>query len=192
MSAPIHALDEAGRPTDPAAAPGPCGPVMHLDDVELQPWPAGASMSAEAATRYAARTGAIGTRIGARRLGYNLTVVPPGAAAYPAHCHRVNEEMFFILSGTGVLRWGTQRHAVRAGTFIACPPGGRDTAHQIVNTGDVPLHYLAVSTKASPEVVHYPDSGKSGLLVEFRDGSGPQRLVHLWRDGESVPYWEGE
>lgn len=167
-------------------------PILHLDEVKLEPWPAGAGITAEAASRYSAETGAVGARIGARLLGYSITVVPPGYAAYPAHCHRVNEEMFFILSGSGVLRLGKHQHSVRTGAFIACPPGGAETAHQLVNTGDVPLRFLAVSTKATPEVVHYPDSGKSGLLVETGEGSNRQRLVHLWRDGDSCPYWDGE
>ena len=41
----------------------------------------------------------IGLRIGARRLGYNLTVVPPGKAAFPAHNHHGMEEMFLVLDG---------------------------------------------------------------------------------------------
>lgn len=167
-------------------------PILYLDEVTLEPWPAGAGITAEAARRYSAEMGAVGARIGARLLGYNITVVPPGFAAYPAHCHRVNEEMFFILSGSGVLRRGKHQYSVGTGAFIACPPGGTETAHQLVNTGVVPLRFLAVSTKATPEVVHYPDSRKSGLLVETGEGSKRHRLVHLWRDDESCTYWYGE
>ena len=46
----------------------------------------------------------------ARKLGYNLTVLPPGKAQCPFHSHRGEEEMFLILEGEGELRFGDQRH----------------------------------------------------------------------------------
>ena len=44
--------------------------------------------------------------------------------------------------------------------------GGPETAHQIVNPSDAELRHLAVSTKISPELAEYPDSGKFGVLGE--------------------------
>src|SRR3954449_7072410 len=38
----------------------------------------------------------IAPNLGAKKLGYNLTAVPPGKRAYPFHSHRAREEMFFI------------------------------------------------------------------------------------------------
>jgi len=43
----------------------------------------------------------VGTRLGARLLGYNITAVPPGKRAFPLHNHMVNEEMFFVVEGHG-------------------------------------------------------------------------------------------
>ena len=59
--------------------------------------------------------------------------------------------------------------AQKLGDIIACPPGGPETAHQILNTGNEELRYLAVSTKPSPEICDYPDSGKFGVLAEYLD-----------------------
>ena len=67
------------------------------------------------------------------------------------------------------------------------PAGGPETAHQIINTGDVELRYLAVSTQESPEVCMYPDSGKYAVMV---DGEGGFRTVG--RLEESLSYWEDE
>ena len=50
--------------------------------------------------------GFISRKIGARKLGYNLTGVPPGKRAFPFHNHQVNEEMFFVLAGSGEIRIG--------------------------------------------------------------------------------------
>jgi uncharacterized cupin superfamily protein len=168
--------------------------ILNLADVELQPRPAAFAPSGEAAGRFDASMGQVGSRLGAQKLGYNLTAVPPGKAAFPFHCHRVNEEMFFVLQGTGEVRLGGERHPIRAGDVIACPPGGPESAHQIINTGSEELRYLAVSSKLYPEVCEYPDSGKFGLLATYpADADGkPQEFRFIGRPGEQVGYWEGE
>lgn len=169
-------------------------PILNIADVELQPRPAAFAPTGAAATRYDARVGAIGARLGAQKLGYNLTAVPPGKRAFPFHNHRVNEEMFFVLQGTGEVRIGADTYPIRAGDVIACPPGGPDRAHQIVNTGAEELRYLAVSTKLTPEIAEYPDSGKFGVLAEFPAGPDgkPQQFRFVGRPGGGIDYWEGE
>jgi uncharacterized cupin superfamily protein len=168
--------------------------ILNLDDVELSPRPPMFTAKGEAAQRFDARMGPIGTRLGAQKLGYNLTVVPPGKRAFPLHNHHVNEEMFFILEGTGELRVGADTHAIRKGDFIACPPGGPATAHQIVNTGDVELRYLAVSTRLYPELVEYPDSGKFATIAErgVSPEGVPQMFRYVGREAASLDYWDGE
>lgn len=169
-------------------------PIINIADVALEPRPSAFAPSGPAAERFDARTGYIGPRIGAQKLGYNLTAVPPGKRAFPLHNHHVNEEMFFILQGSGEVRIGETSYPIRSGDLIACPAGGKETAHQIVNTGTDELRYLAVSTKLSPEIAEYPDSGKFGVLAEFpADADGkPRRLMFIGRENGSLDYWEGE
>jgi uncharacterized cupin superfamily protein len=169
-------------------------PVINIADIALEPWPPGARLTEAAAERYDAKMGFIGPRIGAQKLGYNITAVPPGKSAFPLHNHHVNEEMFYILQGSGEVMIGQETYSVRAGDFIACPPGGKERAHKMFNTGNEELRYLAVSTKISPELVEYPDSGKFGILHELAPGSDgkPQRFVFVGRDTDSRDYWEGE
>lgn len=169
-------------------------PLVNIDEIKLQPRPPQFAATGDAAQRYDARMGMVAPRIGARLLGYNITAVPPGKRAFPAHNHRVNEEMFFILEGTGELRIGKDTWPVRAGDIIACPPGGPETAHQLRNTGDAELKYLAVSTKLSPEVCEYPDSSKFGIMADFgRDAQGAtQAFRYIGRTGDARDYWEGE
>jgi uncharacterized cupin superfamily protein len=135
-----------------------------------------------------AHLGAIGEKIGARKLGYNITVIPPGKAAFPKHSHRANEEMFFVIEGVGELRLGDAVHPVRAGDVIACPPGGPDTAHQLFNTGDAPLKILAVSTMEYPEICEYPDSGKFLATT----GMAPTDFRTIGRTADGLDYWDGE
>lgn len=169
-------------------------PIINIADIDPQPRPPHFAPTGAAAERYDARMGFIGTRIGAQKLGYNLTVVPPGKRAFPFHNHQVNEEMFFVLAGAGTLRFGEGSHPIRQGDVIACPPGGPEAAHQIINTGTEELRYLAISTKMTPELCEYPDTGKFGLLADLAAGPDgkPRMLAFIGREGQSQDYWEGE
>jgi uncharacterized cupin superfamily protein len=169
-------------------------PIVNIADVELEPRPSTFAPTGPAAERFDAKMGSIGPRIGARKLGYNVTAVPPGKRAFPFHNHHVNEEMAFILQGTGEVRMGESVYPIRAGDVIAFAAGGKETAHQIINTGAEELRYLAVSTKLSPEIGEYPDSGKFGVLAEFPAGADgkPRRFLFVGRETGSLNYWEGE
>ena len=134
--------------------------IVNIADIELVPRPAANAPKGASAELYGLRIGRIGSRVGAQQLGYNITAVPPGKRAFPYHSHRVNEEMFFVLQGTGEVRIGSETHPLRTGDILACPAGGTDPAHQIVNTGTEELRYLAVSTTLTPEICDYPDSNR--------------------------------
>ncbi|MBK8286938.1 MAG: cupin domain-containing protein [Ahniella sp.] len=168
-------------------------PIINLD--ALQSFPIGAPGSAVPAKFQGATVAPISPRIGAQKLGYNLTEVPPGKAAFPCHNHHANEEMFFILSGEGELRIGDQRYPVRANDVVACPAGGIETAHQLRNTSATEsLRYLSVATAISPDYVQYPDSGKSGAAVYLgRDENGRPKAIRLInREAANLDYWDGE
>jgi uncharacterized cupin superfamily protein len=165
-----------GLQEDPMAKP-----ILNLDDVVFD--------DVEENGLYTSSRGTIGARIGARRLGYNLTVLPPGKAQCPFHCHHGEEEMFFILEGEGELRFGDQRYPIRARDVIACPPGGPDVAHQIINTGPATMRYLAISTMAELEACEYPDSQK--ILVSARE-PGQGGLRKIFRAEATVDYYDRE
>ena len=138
---------------------------------------------------YTSKRASIGRHIGAVKLGYNLSVLPPGKAQCPFHVHHAEEEMFFILDGVGELRFGDQRFPLRAHDVVACPTGGPDVAHQIVNTGTVDLRYLAVSNREEIEVCEYPDSNK--VLVSSGRAGG-HRLSKLFHAETDVDYYDRE
>jgi uncharacterized cupin superfamily protein len=133
----------------------------------------------------------LAAQLDARAIGANITRVPPGKAAFPFHHHYANEEHFFVLSGSGVLRWGSGTYAVKQHDYIVNLPGGPEHGHQLINTGAEDLVYLAISTRALPEVVGYPDSDKTGVrTVMTRDKSG--RFLVAAADKDAVSYWEDE
>ena len=128
--------------------------------------------------------------LGARSIGANVTRVPPGKAGFPLHHHRANEEHFFILSGKGVLRVGAETYAVKPHDYVFNPPGDASEAHQLVNTGDEDLVYLAFSTTNLPEIVGYPDSGKTGFRIAATQAPGARFLIR--DDAPRAEYYDGE
>ncbi len=168
--------------------------ILNIDEVVFAPRSPGFSPRKKLADQFEMQTGRIGVLIGARKLGYNVTIVPPGKSAYPYHAHYTNEEMFFVLQGAGEVRIGPDTFPIRTGDFIACPPGGPESAHQIRNTGDEELRFLAVSTLLSPEVNEYPDSGKFGVYADIpsdEDG-GVKYFSYQGRESTNLDYWDGE
>jgi uncharacterized cupin superfamily protein len=134
---------------------------------------------------------ALAAPLGAKTIGANVTRVPPGKAAFPLHHHHANEEHFFILSGTGVLRAGGQTHPVKPQDYIVNAPGGGEAAHQLVNTGTEELVYLAISTTVVPDVVGYPDSGKTGVRTAAAMEPGARFIVDDAAK-DTLGYWDRE
>ena len=64
--------------------------------------------------------------------------LPPGAATTPHH-HVETEEIYYVLSGEGLMRVGDQTRPVGPGDAVAIPPGA---SHQISNTGPGVLKFL--------------------------------------------------
>ncbi len=93
------------------------------------------------------------------KLGVVQNVLPPGNVGCPFHWHAQEDEVFFVLSGRGVLRYGDAVYEIGPGDCVSCPAGTR-TAHQIANPFDEELVYLAIGCHEPHEVTGYPDTGK--------------------------------
>ena len=154
--------------------------VINIDELSLELFRQGDKFDTSAVR--------VAPLLGARQLGYSYDVLLFGFLGCTFHSHRAEEEMFFIIRGTGLLRYGNETRKLRAGDFIACPTGGPDTAHQIINDSDAPLEFISVSTMMPAEVCEYPDSGKIGAF----GGSGDQRVRHMTRAESAIDYWDGE
>jgi uncharacterized cupin superfamily protein len=156
-------------------------PVVRLAGLALDSWRRG--------DRYESSDASFGARLGLMRLGVSYSEVPAGKSGCPFHNHRCDDEIFVILEGEGLYRYGGEEYSFCAGDVLGAPAGGAETAHQIVNTGSGPLRYLAISGKPEADVIEYPDSGKFMVKTAGRD----QRRFHFIgrADGE-VDYWDGE
>ncbi len=125
----------------------------------------------------------------ASKLGISIDIVPPGKRACPYHFHYAQEEIFIVLEGRATLRVADELLPLVTGDVVFIPPGP-DYPHQIINDSEEPLKYLSVSTKESPEIVEYPDSGKY-LASATRDGD-PYGFARMHRDSDDLDYWDGE
>jgi len=127
----------------------------------------------------------LGPKLGLKTLGCGLYVVPPGKRAFPYHAHSLIEEMFVVLEGSGTLRHDGREYPIEAGDVVASPVG---KPHQIVNTSDADLKYLAISSNVLADVVIYPDSNK----VQAVSGAFDKTLWHVTNLSDATDYYAGE
>jgi uncharacterized cupin superfamily protein len=170
--APIQFVREAelGPPELPEQ-PGPRpDTVVHLDAVE----PVRVQRGRVARTRRRVSRAA-----GSVTTGLQHVVVEPGAASGTLHCHSLEEEIFVILDGDGVLVLDDEETPVSRGHVISRPPS-TGVSHMF-RAGDGGLTYLAYGTRDPADICYYPRSNK----IAFRGVGVIARL-------EKLEYWDGE
>jgi uncharacterized cupin superfamily protein len=170
--APIQFVREAaiGAPELPDE-PGPRpDSIVHLDAVE----PETVTRARVVRTRRN-----LGRAVGTRSTGLQHVEVASSKESTAQHCHSVEEEVFVILDGDGVLVLGEEETSVAPGHVVARPPG-TGVAH-VFRAGDGGLTYLAYGTRDPGDVCYYPRSGK----IAFRGVGVIARL-------EQLEYWDGE
>jgi uncharacterized cupin superfamily protein len=121
----------------------------------------------------------LGRAAGSISTGIQHVEVVPGKHSAPAHCHSLEEEIFVILAGDGVVVLGDEETPVRAGHVIS-RPAGTGVAH-VFRAGAGGLTYLAYGMRHPGDVCYYPRSNK----VAFRGVNLVARL-------ERLDYWDGE
>jgi len=121
----------------------------------------------------------LGRAAGSVAAGLQHVAVAPGKESTAQHCHSVEEEIFVILDGDGVLVLGDDELPVRAGHVVVRPPG-TGVAHMF-RAGDRGLTYLAYGTRDLSDLCYYPRSNK----ISFRGVGVIGRLDRL-------DYWDGE
>jgi uncharacterized cupin superfamily protein len=85
--------------------------------------------------------------------GVNRIQVDPGKRSTPLHAHGAEEEIFYVLGGSGLLYQGGKTCAVAAGDCIVHRAG---TAHHTLRAGEDGLDVLAFGERIGVEVAHLP------------------------------------
>jgi uncharacterized cupin superfamily protein len=160
---------ELGPPelADPVPRPAT---IVNYTEVDAEPFGRG---------RVAARRRNLARAAGSVTTGLKYCEVDPGRWATPAHCHSLEEELFVVLAGEGVVEVGEEEAPVRSGTVVA-RPSGTGVAHAF-RAGEAGLTFLAYGPRDAGDMCFYPRSNK----VSFRGLGVIARL-------ERLDYWDGE
>ena len=77
-----------------------------------------------------------------RLIDYRISIYQPMAYVFP-HAHKVQEQIYHVLEGEGVMELDGEREVVCADDVIFIPPG---VNHAIHNTGLTDLVFIVVTT----------------------------------------------
>jgi uncharacterized cupin superfamily protein len=128
--------------------------------------------------------------VDASDLGCSLYELPAGMRSWPYHYHTANEEAIYVLAGEGKLKTADGLEPLSAGDYATFPADERG-GHRVVNDGEEPLRYLAVSTMNEPDVTVYPEMNKFGVYVGSPPGGREDRsLEGYYRIDDETEYWE--
>ena len=112
------------------------------------------------------------------------TRVEPGKTACPFHTHLREDEVFIVLSGRGVFRYGDSVQEIKPGDVVSCPAGS-GIAHQLANPFDEDLVYFSIGMNDPNEICTYPDSGK--VNVTALGITGILEKTDYWQDEPETP-----
>lgn len=94
----------------------------------------------------------------------NFVEVEPEKHAYGYHYHEENEEIFYIISGTALVKTEKGDIHLNAGDII-CFPANVTGSHVISNPSKTEkLVYLDVGTANKPDIVHFTGTN-TGLVI---------------------------
>lgn len=111
--------------------------------------------------------------------------IPPQKSAYPYHYHVNNEEVFYIISGEGILETPQGNKKVGTGDIIVCPPDS-DSAHRLINSSETEfLTYIDFDSVNYPDVAYYPKSNKVGIILAGESSA-------FYDEDKNVDYYKGE
>jgi mannose-6-phosphate isomerase-like protein (cupin superfamily) len=84
---------------------------------------------------------------GTKRVDFRISSYAPKACV-AEHVHRVQEQIYYVIEGQGVLTLDAASHLMQAHDYVYVPPGVR---HSFTNTGLQPLVFFVVTTPASDD-----------------------------------------
>lgn len=98
----------------------------------------------------------LGRAAGSVAVGLSRIRLEPGRRPTPAHDHGAEEEIFYVLAGSGLSWRAGETHEVRAGDCLVYRPDAG--AHTII-AGEEPLDVLAFGERRPAELAHLPRAG---------------------------------
>ena len=84
-----------------------------------------------------------------KHLDYRISMYQP-MAYVEKHSHKVQEQVYHVLEGEGLMEVGDKTHVVRKHDVIYLPPG---VSHSINNTGVVDLVFIVATSPVTDDPV---------------------------------------
>lgn len=138
---------------------------------------------------FGVRGSRVGGQAGATRVGVTVYELDPGRKNLPYHAHFGIEELVVVLRGSPTLRSPEGERTLEEGEVVAFPPG-RAGAHQLINRGECVARFLMLSSKASADLIEYPDSGK--ISAQGGNWGTPDAVAYMLSTEAQLDYFEGE
>ncbi len=142
-------------------APVARGPVVHWDDVTPRTREVG---------YIKADWSHLGYKAGSVTVGANRLQIPPGRMPNPPHLHGAEEEIFYVLSGSGLSWQDGETFEVRAGDCIVHVA---NTKAHTLRAGEDGLDVLAFGQRVAVELCNLPRAETGWLGPRWVPTAGP-------------------
>jgi uncharacterized cupin superfamily protein len=113
----------------------------------------------------------LGVAAGTKTVGVNRIQINPGKWSTPYHRHTGEEEIFYVLSGSGVCLQDDAAYEVRPGDCIV----HRLRQSHSLRAGDDGLDVLVYGSRARTEIGHLPRAGVAWIGGTWTDVGGGER-----------------
>lgn len=135
--------------------------LVHVDDVPA---------SEHAFGELRARRTRLAAAAGATEIGVSRWELPPGARSTPPHVHSDEEEIFYVLRGSGLVWLDGTTYAIAAGDALLHRTG--EEAHTLI-AGDDGLDVLAFSEGSRTRITFLPRTGQFWLGARWVPADSP-------------------
>jgi len=114
----------------------------------------------------------LGRAAGTRTVGVRRIRLGPGGWSTPAHVHGRDEEIFYVLAGSGLSWQGGKTYEVGAGDVLVHLANGKP--HTLYG-GDEGIDVLAFGTREHDEAAYLPRAGVHWLGALWVDSGDPEQ-----------------
>ncbi|MEK9775906.1 MAG: cupin domain-containing protein [Quisquiliibacterium sp.] len=135
----VKALPKAEKSAKPARVP----PRAGVRNIVEEPWQQFPGHFGSALSKPLVRPENLGSRL----IDYRISTYQP-MAHVQLHAHKVQEQVYHVLEGEGLMEIGGERRIVRKHDVIFLPPG---VPHKITNEGLGDLTFIVVTTPPEDE-----------------------------------------
>jgi uncharacterized cupin superfamily protein len=126
----------------------------------------------------------LGRAAGSVTVGVKRIRVPPGGWSTPAHIHGRDEEIFYVLAGSGLSWQGAKTYEIGPGDAIVHVANGEP---HTVYGGDEGVDVLAFGMRERDEAAYLPRAGVLWLGSHYVDAADPERTPWRREEGAGPP-----